>query len=52
MVAYAMPFAVGAVNDNFVCAAAPRLAVHKDRPGDLPQGIRLERWASRLQERV
>ena len=27
---------------------APRLAVFKDRTGELPAGIRLERWASRL----
>ena len=52
MVAHAIPFAVPAVNDNFAGTPIPRLAVHKDRPGDLPQGIRLERWASRLQGRV
>lgn len=32
--------------------ALPRLAAHKDRPGDLPAGVRLERWAARLQGRV
>lgn len=35
-----------------VTAPAPRLAVHKDRPSELPHDVRLERWAARLIRRV
>lgn len=50
MVAYAIPFAMCAVNDNFAHEGPPRLAVHKERP-DFPP-LRLERWAVRLLRRT